>query len=128
MAFLRGHYEPQSKEESKRMDLRARAYEIRGDNLYKSGVCAPLLKCISIEGQDLLHQIHSGMCSSHIGTRRLVVKAFRQGFYWPTTVRDGEGIVRKCDNCQKHCYYMKTSPYEIQLLPQVCPFARWGII
>jgi hypothetical protein len=82
MAFPRGHYKPQAKEESKRMALRARAYEIRGDNLYKRGVCAPLLKCISIEeGRDLLQQIHSGMCSSHIGTRRLVAKAFRQGFY-----------------------------------------------
>jgi hypothetical protein len=36
------------------MSLRARAYEIHGDNLYKSGVCAPLLKCISIdEGRPL---------------------------------------------------------------------------
>jgi hypothetical protein len=82
MAFLRGHYEPQSKEENKRMALRVRIYEIRGHNLYKSGVCAPLLKRVSTEeGRDLLQQIHSGMCSSHIGTRRLVVKAFCQGFY-----------------------------------------------
>jgi hypothetical protein len=69
MAFLRGHYEPQSKEEIRRMALRARTYEIRGDNLYKSRVCAPLLNCISIEeGKDLLQHIHSGMCSLHIGT------------------------------------------------------------
>jgi hypothetical protein len=47
MAFLRGHYEPQSRKENKRMALRAISYEIRGDNLYKSRVCAPLLKCIS---------------------------------------------------------------------------------
>jgi hypothetical protein len=70
MAFLRGHHEPQSKEEKKRMALRARTYEIRGDNLYKSRVCAPLVKCISTEeGKDLLQRIYSGMCSSHIGTR-----------------------------------------------------------
>jgi hypothetical protein len=76
MAFLSGHYEPQSKEENRRMSLRARAYETRGDNLYKSGVCAPLLKCISAEeGKDLLQKIHSGMCSSHIGTQRLVAEA-----------------------------------------------------
>jgi hypothetical protein len=35
--------------------------------------------------------------------------------------------VQKCDNCQKHCNYTKTSPYDIQLLPPVWPFARWGI-
>jgi NADH:ubiquinone oxidoreductase subunit E len=38
MAFLRGHYEQQSREENKRMTLRARSYEIRGDNLYKIGL------------------------------------------------------------------------------------------
>jgi hypothetical protein len=103
MAFLRGHYEPQSKEENKRMSLRGRSYEIRRDNLYKSGVCTPLLKCISTEeGKDLLQQIHSGMCSSHIGTRRLGTKAFHQGFYWPTAVGHAEEIVRRCDNSQKH--------------------------
>jgi hypothetical protein len=34
MAFLRGHHEPHSKEENKRMSLSTRSYEIRGDNLY----------------------------------------------------------------------------------------------
>jgi hypothetical protein len=43
------------------------------------------------------------------------------------TVRDAEDIVRRCDNCQKHCNYTKTSTYEIQLLPPVWPIARWGI-
>jgi hypothetical protein len=80
MAFLL--YEPQSKEESKRMALKARSYEIREGNLYKSGVCAPLLKCISTEeGRDLLQQIHSGICPSHLRKRKLVAKAFHQGFY-----------------------------------------------
>jgi hypothetical protein len=35
--------------------------------------------------------------------------------------------VQKCDNCQKHCNYTKNSPYDIQLLPPVWPFERWGI-
>jgi hypothetical protein len=38
MAFLRGYYKLQLREESKSLALRARSYEIRGDNLYKTSV------------------------------------------------------------------------------------------
>jgi hypothetical protein len=50
--------------------IRARNYHLIDGNLYRKGVCAPLLKCISVtEGKQLLHEIHSGMCSHHLGTR-----------------------------------------------------------
>jgi hypothetical protein len=54
MAFREAITSLRPEKKKKRMSLRARAYEIHGDNLYKSGVCAPLLKCISIdEGRPL---------------------------------------------------------------------------
>ena len=82
MAYLRGHFIPEDEKEEKRMALRARNYRILGEELYRGGVCAPLLKCISREeGKQLLVEIHAGMCSSHIATRALVGKAFREGFY-----------------------------------------------
>jgi hypothetical protein len=56
-----------------------------------------------------------------------VQKAFRQGFYWPSTVADAHDIVRQCPECQRHAPYTKFSSNEIQLIPPVWPFARWGI-
>ena len=82
MAYLRGHFVPEDEKEEKRMALRARNFKITGEELYPRGVCAPLLKCISRdEGRQLLQEIHAGMYSSHIATRALVGKAFREGFY-----------------------------------------------
>jgi len=76
------------------MALRARNYSNINDNLYRRGVCAPILKCISRdEGRRLLEEIHAGMCSSHIGTWALVGKAFREGFYWPSAVADAHAVV-----------------------------------
>jgi hypothetical protein len=50
--------------------------------LYKHGVCSPLLKCLSrTEGMELMKEIHAGLCGSHIGSRPLLEKVFRQGFY-----------------------------------------------
>ena len=103
MAYLRGHFVPEDEKEEKRMALRARNYRIIGEELYRGGVCAPLLRCISREeGKQLLEEIHAGKCSSHIATRALVGKAFREGFYWPSAVVDAHEVVRTCPNCQKH--------------------------
>jgi hypothetical protein len=48
MAYLRGHFEPVDETEEKRMSQRARGYLVSEGELYKSGITAPWLKCISI--------------------------------------------------------------------------------
>jgi hypothetical protein len=84
IAFLRGHYEPVETHDLKRMQARAKGYILKDNILFKLGVCAPLLKCISQDqGIELMKEIHGGMCGSHIAARALAGKAFRQGFYWP---------------------------------------------
>ena len=61
-----------------RMTARARSYTLIDGILYKKGVVQPLLKCIpQSEGKNLLQEIHSGLCGSHIGPRALSVKAIR---------------------------------------------------
>ncbi|RLN03995.1 prpol [Panicum miliaceum] len=67
------------------------------------------------------------MCSSHIGTRALVGKAFRQGFYWPSAVADAHEIVTTCPNCQKHIQYSKFPPEVVCLIPPIWPLSQWGI-
>jgi hypothetical protein len=101
IAFLRGHYEPVETHDLKRMQARARGYVLKKNNLFKLGVCAPLLKCITQEqGIELMKEIHGGMCGSHIAARALAGKAFRKGFYWPMAIRDTEQIVTTCKACQ----------------------------
>jgi hypothetical protein len=108
VAAVRGYYEAEDGVADKRVAIRARNYHIIDGNLYRKGVCAPLLKCISVtEGKQLLHEIHSGMCSHHLGTRALVQKAFRQGFYWPSAVANAHDIVCQCPECQHHTPYSK---------------------
>jgi hypothetical protein len=82
MAYLHYHYEPDSNTELTRMQQRAKAYQIVGDELYKTSVTGPLFHCLSRDkGKELLTQTHSGVCRGHIGARALAAKVFRQGFY-----------------------------------------------
>jgi ribonuclease HI len=74
---------------NKRMEARTRPYVVIEGELYKPGVFSPLLKCLSrAEGQKLMNEIHAGICGAHIGSRPLLGKVFRQGFYWPKAASD----------------------------------------
>jgi hypothetical protein len=101
MAYLRGHYEPESKVNNIRMKQRTRNYKIINNQLYKQGICAPLLNCISVEEEKkLLSEIHEGICGTHPGARTMAGKAFRQGFYWPSAQNDSKEIIKSCHSCQ----------------------------
>ena len=59
MSYLRGHYEPETKEENKRIQQRLRSYHLQGHQLYKIGIVAPLSKCIS-QKEESVGDIPSG--------------------------------------------------------------------
>lgn len=65
---IKGTYKPEAEADAARVAARARSYTLVDGILYKKGVVQPLLKCISqSEGMELLQEIHSGFCGSHIG-------------------------------------------------------------
>jgi hypothetical protein len=78
MAYLCHYYEPDSTTEKIRMQQWARAYQIVDNNLYKASVSGLLLWCFNkVEGQDILLEVHAGICRGHIGARALAAKVLR---------------------------------------------------
>jgi hypothetical protein len=47
IAYLRHHYEPDNNTKLLRMQQRAKAYQVTGDELYNTSVIGPLLHCIN---------------------------------------------------------------------------------
>ena len=87
--FLNNVHQTEDEASIARMTVRGRSYTLIDGILYKKGVVQPLLKGIpQREGKNFLQEIHSGLCGSHIGPRALSTKAIRQGFYWPTHIKD----------------------------------------
>jgi hypothetical protein len=100
MAYLHNHYEPDSSTELIRMQQMAKAYQIIGEELYKTLVTGPLLHYLSKdEGKDLLTQIYAGAYGGLIVARALTAKVFRHGFYWPSIIDDVVKLVRTCQAC-----------------------------
>ena len=64
------------------------------------GFFTPILKCIAKEDAEyVLREVHEGVCGNHIGARTLAGKVSRQGYYWPTMLREATELVRKCKVC-----------------------------
>jgi hypothetical protein len=90
---------PTDKTEMEHFIRRSKHYVlIDGKLMWKNAKEELLQKCISQdEGKKLLLEIHVGSCGNHAASRNLIGKAFRVGFYWPSTVADAEALVRWCE-------------------------------
>jgi ribonuclease HI len=128
ISFLQGNCLSDDEVYNKRMEARTRPYVIIEGDLYKHGVCSPLLKCLSrTEGQELMKEIHAGLYGSHIRSRPLLGKVFRQGFYWPKAASDAADLVQKCENCQKCARDQKQPSSLTHLIQPTWPLQRWGL-
>jgi ribonuclease HI len=128
VSFLQGNYLSDDEVYNKRMEAMTRSYVIIEGELYKHGVCSPLLKCLSrTEGQELMKEIHAGLCGAHIRSRPLLGKIFRHGFYWPKAASDAADLIQKCENCQKCARDQKQPSSLTQLIQPTWPLQRWGL-
>jgi hypothetical protein len=128
ISFLQGNCLSDDEAYNKRMEARTRPYVIIEGEVYKHGVCSPLLKCLSrAEGIELMKEIHAGLCGSYIGSRPLLGKVFRHGFYWPKAASDAAELVQKCENCQKCARDQKQPSSLTQLIQHTWPLQRWGL-
>ena len=85
MSFLQDEHLPQNTEKARKVKKRAARFTILNDVLYKRGFSMPYLKCVDEEeAKYILEEVHGGICGDHAGSRSLVNKVIRAGYFWPT--------------------------------------------
>jgi hypothetical protein len=96
--------------------------------LYKKSITGVLQWCVTPqEGQEILNNIHAGICGHHASSRAIAAKAFHVGFYWLTAIEDAKDIVRKCEACECFISRPHAPAAELQPIPLSWPFAQWGL-
>ena len=119
---------PEDEVEARQIIRRSKSMTIVNGELHHRSVSGAFQRCISSEeGWDILREIHEGDCGHHAGSKSLVAKAFRHGFYWLTAHADAEDLVRKCDACQKFLRRAHIPAQELRMIPITWPFATWGL-
>ena len=93
---------PDDPKEAAKIRARSARFTNHKGSLYKRGFFTPILKCIAGKNTEyVLREVHEGICGNHIGARELVGKVLRQGYYWPTILKDATDLVKKCRICQE---------------------------
>jgi hypothetical protein len=119
---------PKDTVEARRIIRRSKAIVILQGKLYKKSITGVLQRCVTPqEGQDILKDIHAGVCGYHAGSRAIAAKAFRAGFYWLTAIEDAKDIVRRFEACQRFASRPHVPAAKLQPIPLSWPFAQWGL-
>ena len=88
----------------------------------------PFLKCVGKEDANyILKEVHEGVCGNHIGARTLAGKTLRQGYYWPTMLKDATELVRKCKSCQEHAKISHLPSEPLMSITSPWPFQQWEL-
>ena len=91
---------PDDQKEAAKIRARSARFTNHKGSLYKRGFFTRFLKCIAEEDTEyVLREVHEGICGNHIGARALAGKVLRQGYYWPTILKDATDLVKKYRIC-----------------------------
>jgi hypothetical protein len=129
IAYLRDDCLPKDPRAASVIKRKAPRYWLSKEgNLYKRSFLGPYLLCVHPNMvDDLLFEIHEGICGSHTGGRSLAHRAMSQGYWWPYMQSDAIRYVRKCDKCQRFAPKIHQPAQELNPLSSHWPFAQWGL-
>ncbi|XP_020972930.1 uncharacterized protein LOC110269444 [Arachis ipaensis] len=118
----------EEQKEAKRIQREIQNCTLVHNALYRRGVSTPLLKCVpTCKTEEVLEEVHNGICENHLGARSLARKVIRARFFWPTLQKDVTDFVRKCPPCQMHANFRIAPPEELISITSPWPFAKLGL-
>ena len=125
IGYLKEGKLPQGKDETRKLRIKSAKYILMDEVLYKRGFSQPYLRClVPDEANYVLREVHEGACSNHSGTRSLVHKVVRAGYYWPTVQADAKAYVKVCDQCQRFSNVLKQPLEYLTRMIASWPFAQ----
>ena len=119
---------PDGKKAARKLKVQATRFVLIKDVLYKRGFSRPYLRCLGNEEADyVMREVHKGICGNHSGSRSLVHKLVRVGYYWPTMQKDAKAYVKTCNKCQRFSNIIRQPTEELTPMMAPWPFAQWGL-
>ncbi|KAL2238147.1 UNVERIFIED_CONTAM: Retrovirus-related Pol polyprotein from transposon [Sesamum indicum] len=113
---------------AKRVKFLATRFTLLAGQLYKQTVDGPLLKYLDDErALYVMREIHEGSYGNHSSARSLAQKIIRQGYFWPTLIKDSKDLVRKCESCKKFAFLIHQPATPMEPIRIACSFDQWGI-
>ena len=113
------------KEAARKSKVQAAHFILIKDILYKRGFSRPYLRCLVLEEANyVMREVHEGVRKNHSGSRLLVHKLIRVGYYWPTMQKDAHAYVKTCDKCQRFNNLIRQPTEKLTPMTIPWPFAQ----
>ena len=127
--FLAEDCLPADKKEAEKVhQITARYWLSANRKLYRRSFDRPYLQCLHPNKiEELLAELHDGVCGSHVGGRSLAHRAMTQGFWWLRMQWDAAEYARKCEQCQRHAPMTYQPAGSLNPISSPWPFAQWGL-
>ena len=123
-SYLKDGILPDEKEVVRKLKVQAARFILIKDVLYKRSFSRPYLRCLGNEKADyVMREVHEGICGNHSGSRSLLHKLVRAGYYWPTMQVDAEAYVKAYDKCQRFSNIIRQPTEELASMTALWPFA-----
>ncbi|GJY00047.1 reverse transcriptase domain-containing protein [Tanacetum coccineum] len=88
---------PAERKKARVIKRKSQRFAIVNEILYKKSFLDPWLRCVGpSQANYVLREIHEGSCSMHAGTRSVIAKDLRIGYYWPTMHKDARTFIKAC--------------------------------
>ena len=128
--FLSNDAYPESASAKDRRALRhlVAIFVVCGDALYRRSPDDMLLLCLDRAFADqVMREVHAGVCGLHMGGHMLTRKIMRTSYFWLTMETDCCQFIQRCPECQMHGDLIHVPPSELHALTSPLPFSVWGI-
>jgi ribonuclease HI len=129
LAYLKEDILPTDRKEADRIRRIAPRYWVSKEGyLYRRSFTGPYLRCVHPDTvQNLLWEIHEGVCGGHTGGRSLAHRAIGQGYWWPYMQKDAAQYVKQCDKCQRFAPSIHQPAASLNPIASPWPFSQWGL-
>ena len=69
--------------------------------LFRQNYDKVLLRCLEKDdAKHILTELHDGLAGGHFSGETTTQKVLREGYYWPSLLRDAHAHAHKCQICQ----------------------------
>jgi hypothetical protein len=115
--------------ERRRLQRRLPSYVVKARTLYRRSFGQEmLLRCVSRnEAEQVLQEVHHGVCGGHQSGPKMYHSIKLCGYYWPGMMADCLKIARSCHSCQIHGVIKHQPPVPLHPTVPAWPFDAWGI-
>ncbi|GJX51010.1 retrotransposon protein, putative, ty1-copia subclass [Tanacetum coccineum] len=119
---------PTEENEARTLQMKISQYVMEEGVLFKKSYLALMLRCVGpLQANYIIREVHEGACGMHAGSRSVIAKIMRQGYYWPTMHRDAKEELNKCDSCQIHALVPRLPNTRLTSIMSPWPFYQWGL-